>query len=220
MSGTRAARPRLSASERRAQLIDAALDVFARKGFVGATTKEIAAEAGVAEAIIFRHFPSKEALYAAVLDSRLASPDEQRRQAEMEALMESGDDEAVIRSLIGNIQARYARDPRFERVVLFAALEGHEAGLARVGDMGRRAHPRAIRDYIARRQEAGALVPGHPAALLVAVLGMAHFYGTITRIFGMPFPREADAEVVDLFTRIAVGGVVRGKSPSSRKARK
>lgn len=220
MVGTPAPRRRLSAGERRAQLIDAALDVFARRGFVGATTKEIAEEAGVAEAIIFRHFPSKEALYAAVLDSRLASPDEQRRHAEMEALMERGDDEALIRSLLHNIHARYARDPRFERVVLFAALEGHQAGLARVGDMGRRPYQRAVRDYIARRQEAGALIPGHPAAVLVAVLGMAHFYGTLTRILGMPLPREADEEVVDLFTRIAVGGVVRGRSARSRKAKK
>ncbi len=218
MAKRRAARRRMSADDRRAQLIDVALDVFSRKGFVGATTKEIAAEAGVAEAISFRHFPSKEALYAAVLDSRLASPDEQRRQAEIEALMERGDDEGVIRSLLGTICARYARDTRFERVVLFAALEGHKAGLAQLGDLNRRPQPRAIRDYIERRQKAGALIPGHPWALLIAVLGMAHLYGTLTHIFGMPFPREADEEVVDLFTRVAVGGVVRGKSASSRKA--
>jgi TetR/AcrR family transcriptional regulator len=47
---------RMSASDRRNQLIDVAIDLFSRKGFGGTTTKEIAAAAGVTEAIIFRHF--------------------------------------------------------------------------------------------------------------------------------------------------------------------
>lgn len=59
---------RLPAAERRAQLLDAATRVFAELGFRGATTKAIAAEAGVAEALIYRYFPSKEALFIAVVD--------------------------------------------------------------------------------------------------------------------------------------------------------
>ncbi len=219
MAGTQAARHRMSAGDRRAQLIDAALEVFSRKGFVGATTKEIAAEAGVAEAIIFRHFPSKEALYAAVLDSRITSLEERQRQAGLEEAMERDDDEAVFRALLRNVWARYDGDTRFERLVLFAALEGHQAGLARVGEMGRRPHSRAVLEYVARRQEAGALIDGHPAALLGAVSGMAHFYGTLKRIFGMSLPGDSD-EVLDLLARIAASGVIRSRSASSRKARK
>src|SRR3982751_707968 len=60
---------RLPASDRRRQLVETALDIFSRKGFGGTTTKEIAAAAGVTEAIIFRHFPSKADLYNAFLDS-------------------------------------------------------------------------------------------------------------------------------------------------------
>src|ERR1035438_2141966 len=59
--------PRLHASDRRIQLVETALDFFSRKGFSGTTTKEIAAAAGVTEAIIFRHFPTKQDLYNAVL---------------------------------------------------------------------------------------------------------------------------------------------------------
>lgn len=219
MPGPPTPRRRLSACERRAQLIDAALDVFARRGFVGATTKEIAAEAGVAEAIIFRHFPSKEALYAAVLDSRLGSPEEKRRQAEIEELMARDEDEAVIRAVLGNVWARYDNDTRFARLVLFAALEGHQAGLAQMGEVARRPHPRAIFDYIARRQKAGALIGGPPEAVLGAVTGMAHFYGTLKRIFGMSLTGDPD-EVLDLFARIAASGAIRATTTSSRKARK
>ncbi len=61
---------RMNAGDRRRRLLDAALELFSHKGYGGTTTKEIAAAAGVTEAIIFRHFPTKQALYTAVLDSK------------------------------------------------------------------------------------------------------------------------------------------------------
>ena len=64
MTDPRTHTPRLQASDRRLQLVETALDFFSRKGFSGTTTKEIAAAAGVTEAIIFRHFPTKQDLYA------------------------------------------------------------------------------------------------------------------------------------------------------------
>lgn len=209
-------RRRMSAGDRRAQLIDVALDVFSRKGFRGATTKEIAAEAGVTEAIIFRHFPSKEALYAAVLDSRLASAERRRRHAELGALMERDDDEAVFGTMLRNICAQYGRDPRFKRVLLFAALEGHRDALARLSEAGG-AQVRAIKSYIARRQKVGALTAGEPGSLVLAINGMAHFYGIVTRIFEMPIPGRSDEAAVDVFTRVAMHGVSRSNSTTTRK---
>ncbi|MBS1081667.1 TetR/AcrR family transcriptional regulator [Gluconobacter kondonii] len=55
---------RLSATDRRQAILSAAAPVFARLGREGATTKEIARAAGVSEALLYRHFVSKEALYA------------------------------------------------------------------------------------------------------------------------------------------------------------
>jgi AcrR family transcriptional regulator len=52
------------------RLLDAALQVFGSKGFVGATTKEIANLAGVNEVTLFRHFESKNGLFEAVLKER------------------------------------------------------------------------------------------------------------------------------------------------------
>jgi AcrR family transcriptional regulator len=67
---------RLDAEERRAAILGAALPLFARKGFAATTTKQIAAAAGVSEGLIFRHFPSKAALYEAILCSGCeAEPD-------------------------------------------------------------------------------------------------------------------------------------------------
>jgi len=48
-------------------IVAAAVPLFARKGFAGTTTKELAEAAGVSEALLFRHFPSKKHLYGEIL---------------------------------------------------------------------------------------------------------------------------------------------------------
>jgi len=54
---------RLDNQQRRRAIVAAAVPLFARKGFAGTTTKEIAEAAGVSEGLLFKHFPSKSALY-------------------------------------------------------------------------------------------------------------------------------------------------------------
>src|SRR5262245_47962676 len=58
---------KLSSEERRAAIIKAVRRLFADKGFHGTTTRELAEAAGVSEALLFKHFPNKEALYSAML---------------------------------------------------------------------------------------------------------------------------------------------------------
>ena len=57
---------RLSAEQRRTAIVKAALPLFARKGFANTTTRELDEAAGVSEALIYKHFPSKESLYAEI----------------------------------------------------------------------------------------------------------------------------------------------------------
>src|ERR1700747_1890747 len=57
---------KMSSEERRAAIIKAVRRVFAEKGFDGTTTRELAVAAGVSEALLFKHFPNKEALYSAM----------------------------------------------------------------------------------------------------------------------------------------------------------
>jgi len=66
--GERRGRQRLSRAERREKIVEAALRTFSRHGYRGATTRELARGAGVTEVTLFRHFPSKENLFGAVLD--------------------------------------------------------------------------------------------------------------------------------------------------------
>lgn len=58
---------KLSSEARRSAIIKAVRRVFAEKGFHGTTTRELAQAAGVSEALLFKHFPNKEALFTAML---------------------------------------------------------------------------------------------------------------------------------------------------------
>ncbi len=200
----------MSGSDRRQQLLETALDFFSRKGFDGATTKEIAAAAGVTEAVIFRHFPSKQALYTAVLDYGTHTPELQDWLAETKACMDRNDDEGLMRMITANILKAYRKDPRLERVLLFAALEGTELGLE---------HKRSFSipiaqllcEYIARRQREGALRDDCQSFAILAAVGcMGQQWAMTTQMFGFNMPEITDELIVDNFTRILMNGIVKG----------
>ncbi|HEV2448036.1 MAG TPA: TetR/AcrR family transcriptional regulator [Candidatus Sulfopaludibacter sp.] len=196
---------RLPAIDRRRQLLETALDLFSRKGFQGATTKEIAAAAGVTEAIIFRHFPSKQALYTAVLDYRHESEDMQDWLAETKGCMERKDDAGLMGAIARKIIQAYRRDPRLQRVLLFAALEGHEEGLAHHRQLSIPVFEQLC-DYVRRRQNAGAL-SGYEAGMIVAAIaGMAAYFAMMTEMFGFPIAIP-DNEVAEIFTSILMNGI-------------
>jgi TetR/AcrR family transcriptional regulator, cholesterol catabolism regulator len=56
--------------DRREQIIDAAMRVFAQKGFARATNKDIAREAGITPGLIYYYFESKEAVFKAIIEQR------------------------------------------------------------------------------------------------------------------------------------------------------
>jgi len=60
---------KMSGEDRRAAILDAARRVFVERGFYRTTTRELALAAGVSEALLFKHFPSKEAIYLAIQES-------------------------------------------------------------------------------------------------------------------------------------------------------
>jgi AcrR family transcriptional regulator len=56
----------MSAEKRRSAILQASLPLFARRGHHGVTTLELAAACGVSEALLFRHFPTKQAMFDAI----------------------------------------------------------------------------------------------------------------------------------------------------------
>ena len=92
---TLAPRKLLSRSQRHAVILQGAATAFASKGFASTAMEEVAAASGITKEIVYRHFPSKEALYRAVLDAVSQQVHEEFTRARQDS--ESG---AGIRSLL------------------------------------------------------------------------------------------------------------------------
>ncbi|HHJ13640.1 MAG TPA: TetR/AcrR family transcriptional regulator [Gammaproteobacteria bacterium] len=117
---------RLKGSERRAAILAVAKVLFSDKGYHGVSVDEIARRVGVSPAILYRHFPSKEALYEEVLN-RIACT----RESYVEAVVQSdGSFGEVLRMITRRYVESVARDPDYLRMELQSALEGSQAARA------------------------------------------------------------------------------------------
>lgn len=198
-------RRRMSGEERRQQILDVALDLFARDGFRGTTTKAIAAAAGVNEAIIFRHFETKEELYTAILEYRATKSGRVEWEAALRECANRADDEGLLRLLISKIFEAYRADPGFYRLMLYASLEGHE--LAKISDqkIGMPVY-HFLCEYVAKRQRQGAFRPGEPGLMVFAAAGVAVQYATTTFLLQRPLLESSDEQVASAFAALLVNG--------------
>ena len=112
---------RVPAQDRRQQILELATELFARQGYEGTTTKQIARRAGINEAIIFRHFPSKQELYWEVIEHQCVL---RGKRAKVLELLKSGGSDREVFTAIGEQMLR--RDNTLMRLLLFSALENHE----------------------------------------------------------------------------------------------
>jgi TetR/AcrR family transcriptional regulator len=197
---------RMRGDERREQLIRVAIGLFARKGFNGTTTKEIAAAAGVTEALIFRHFPNKDALYEAILQWKLEEAGAEAWYETMRGFIERRDDEGLIRSLIAAVFEHHRRGPEFQRLMLYSGLEGHDLAM-RLRDHFVRPLHAFLEDYIALRQREGAFDTIDPAAAVFAILAMPLHHTLVTNLGGCTVLGLSDEEVVEQFSRIALNAL-------------
>lgn len=208
--------PRMSGDDRRRQLIEVAIDLFSRNGFAGTTTKEIAAAAGVTEAIIFRHFATKQDLYKAILDYKCAQFSMENWMDEAQALMESDDDVGLFRFLIEKMVSFARDDTKFARLLIHAALEGHELAIMHHNQLAMPIGAK-FKEYIARRQAAGAIRGTDPGVVLLALAGVASHYGNQKYIYRQfKFPVGDDDSVIDAVLHVLRDGLLTQLKPNGQ----
>jgi len=196
---------RVSAGDRRLQIMEAAKELFARQGFDGTTTRQIAARAHVNEAIIFRHFPSKEDLYWAIIDHQCESRG--GRQA-LVARLNSGDsDRAIFAGIAQDILVRRSKDDTLTRLLLFSALEDQRRSQrffqAHVAEYYER-----VAEYIRQRIAQGAFREVNPLLAARAFLGMVVYHSLLQDLFGAKRYQDFDVkEVSETLTDIWLGGM-------------
>ncbi len=201
-----AGRKRLPASERRAQLLEVAIAVFGRRGFRGATTRVIAEAAGVSEATIFRHFPSKDDLYVAAFRQRTEVGTEQLVEV-LQGHADRQDDEGLLRTLVGAVFLGYEQDRDLHRMLLYAWLDQEQAANRRMWEQMRTHRLFGFLErYVARRQAQGAFRPGDPVLLSAALLALPVHYAVQTKLYGIGSDSR-DEEVAELYARFLLAGL-------------
>ena len=197
---------RLKGDERRRVIIDAALALFARKGFRGTTTKEIAEAAGCSEATIFKYFTSKDELYSAILEVKSAIDETMARAAEAAA---KNDDAGVFRAVGLEALTRTEQDPSLMRLLLYSALEGHELSHFFFESKVRHLHE-FLSNYIEQRITESVFRPVNPLLAARGFVGMIVHYLLIHEIFGVKRPAGIlPEEVVETFVTLFVTGIRR-----------
>jgi len=162
---------RMSAEDRRLQILRIAVSLFSQRGFGGTTTKEIAQAAGVSEAMVFRHFATKQELYSAILDHKACSGDSMNPEQMVAEALKQKDDQAVFEQLALGALNHHECDPEFQRLLLHAALEGHELAEMFFEKFILRVYA-LLGGYITERQRDGAMVQIDPAIMVRSFIGM------------------------------------------------
>jgi Transcriptional regulator len=193
---------RLSFSEREARILDAAILLFSEKGFKGTTTRAIAERAGVNEALLFRHFKSKEDLYSALLNKKFHDYESEVHPALVQAGSQSV--EKALADVAKLIIEKNRMDPSFFRMMLFSSLENHK--LSRLFLQHRLPITEFLDEFFKAKIADGTLRLQNPGILSRAFLALVNHYILVSQIFQAPefYPvseQSLMAQYINIFTR-------------------
>jgi AcrR family transcriptional regulator len=203
----------MSGEDRRQQIVSVAAKLFSRKGFSGTTTKEIAEGVGVSEAIIFRHFGTKDELYAEILDYKVRQSSE-RVKAQLDEAEGRRDDRAFFGSLAYEMLDFHSKDQTFMRLLLFSALEGHDLSETFFNSAASEIKDH-IRRYIKQRIADGAFRRIDPLVAARAFVGMVLHQAQVRNIFQGDDLKLSNRQIADRFVEIFLSGIHKPESCES-----
>lgn len=161
--------------DRREQILDAAMRVFAQKGFVGATNRDIAREAGITPGLIYHYFESKEAVFRAIVEAR--SPLHMLRTLPTEALAQPP--EVFLRFLVRRVLS-IVEDEKFVQLIHMLLPELiHNPALSPVGTKVLQQVVDFLSTYLTAKMESGELRQTDPRQ--VAQVFLASVMGFVLR---------------------------------------
>lgn len=159
-----------ASEERREQIMEAALRVFAQKGYDGSTTKDIAAAAGVTPGLIYHYFADKRALLGAIFveHSPVGGP------AAVRALLEGMHDldpRAVLPLVVSGMLGRLEGTDNAPALRLLMGEAMHDPEMRDLFNAGVARTVEALAAYISAQMEAGRLRRMDPVLVAQLVLG-------------------------------------------------
>ncbi|HSR13114.1 MAG TPA: TetR/AcrR family transcriptional regulator [Thermodesulfobacteriota bacterium] len=195
---------RMSGGDRREQILHGAMKLFAEKGFQGTTTRELAGKLKISEALMFKYFPSKEALYRAIIRKRTDGSEEMFFPNEA---VQAKNDREVFRSIASYLISKNTEDPVFMRLIHYSALEGHD--LSRMFfETHAMEKTKLLSDYIRQRVKEGGFRKVSPLLAARAFIAMALHHVQSVEIYGMKdLARFPQKDVVDTIVDIFLKGL-------------
>ncbi|CAN5426494.1 TetR/AcrR family transcriptional regulator [soil metagenome] len=209
---------KLSSSDRRTAIVQAVRMVFAEKGFHGTTTRELAQAAGVSEALLFKHFPTKEALFSAMQLSCCQEHDLLRLE-QLKAQEPSAETLVrLIHFLVSVIVRPGLRRNEEEaipyRLMLRSLAEDGEFARLLLGLCLERLHPK-LEECLRTATDAGDVVSGPVSSTLNT--WFAHHLATMIMLLRLPEQPAVDYHVDNSeFVKQAVWFILRGMGVKDR----
>ena len=175
-------RPRKSdpRPDSRSAILEAAAEEFAERGVDGTRMEHVAARAGFNKALVYKHFGSREGLFEAVLDAKLAGRQEVLRR---------------LPDTMGEIFVAWSRanlaDPSFFKLIMREALEHRGPEPVRKED--RQAYYRAQIEMVRELQDSGKLPAGlEPKYLFLALLAVVTLPALLPQIAALVSDEATD----------------------------
>lgn len=195
----------------RQALLDAARRVLERRGVAGLTTREVAAEAGVAAGTFFVHFPDAATLVETLLDEHVG----QALDRALRTLPADGDLVARLVHVAAELYGSYDREPELSRQYIAASLFHHHPD----GPTERRmAEFRAwVTAEFARAAGSGAVSPPDPLVAFTSYFSL--YFGVLVAGLRGELDRDAQLAVLEAaLRRIVDGGAATGPGDGGRRA--
>jgi AcrR family transcriptional regulator len=203
---------RMTGDARREQILQAAVDLFSQHGFKGTTTKEIARASGVSEAMVFRHFATKDALYDAILESKGCQADIHEfpwdKNEILKEAIKQKDDFAVFYNIALHALNKHHDDEGFMRLLFYSALEEHKLADRFFNEFVSKVYE-FIGEYVRMRQSDDVMREVDPKLVVRAFLGMLihHSLNNILWDKKKTLMNITNEEAAKNFTEILLGGI-------------
>lgn len=194
----------------RSRLVEAALDLFAFRGFDGVSTGDIASQAGMSQSVVLYHFGTKDALWREAMQllwSRVAV------EALPEAVLADVDVVSQLKIALRNLVLVAAKHPQLGRVMLWEGASGGER-LEWLRTTLLAPHYDVFTRFVAAAADAGKLKRGDPVMIMImahSAAAMLFNLAPLTKSLLGRSPFEADIvrEQADLLVSIFLTGLLK-----------
>jgi len=186
-------------SKQSVKIVQAAAQLFARQGYHGTSTREIARLADISENTLFRHFAHKEEVFWAALSSRLEGL--KLRRDVLDGIAESADPEIIVPQILAQLADTLILKPELLRLIAIAFIELHWKAAAVCYECLAPIFL-AINGYLAVHVESGKMRKVDPGMVTAALVATVIVLPEFSKLINSTVPQYADdKEAVRAYTK-------------------